>query len=29
MNDAFEDARVTGWETLEGTVRLPDADDRW
>jgi len=28
MDDAFEDACVEGWETLEHTVTLPDADDR-
>lgn len=27
MNDAFEDARVEGWETLETTFVLPDPDD--
>jgi len=27
MDDAFEDACVEGWETLEHTVTLPDADD--
>lgn len=28
MDDAFEDACVEGWETLEHTVTLPDVDDR-
>ncbi len=28
MNDTFEDARVEGWEVLEPTLTLPDADDR-
>lgn len=28
MDDAFEDAAVEGWEDLEQTVTLPDADDR-
>lgn len=28
MNDTFEDACVQGWEALEPTVTLPDADDR-
>jgi predicted nucleic acid-binding protein len=28
MDDTFEDARVDGWEELEGTVVLPDRDDR-
>ena len=28
MDDAFEDACVEGWETLEHAVALPDADDR-
>ncbi len=28
MEDAFEDARVDGWEDLEDTVTLPDPDDR-
>ena len=28
MNDTFEDARVEGWEVLESTLTLPDADDR-
>jgi predicted nucleic acid-binding protein len=28
MGDAFEDACTEGWETLEHTVTLPDADDR-
>jgi predicted nucleic acid-binding protein len=28
MDDAFEDARVDGWEDLEETVTLPDPDDR-
>ena len=28
MNDTFEDARVEGWEPLEGTFTLPDNDDR-
>lgn len=27
MNSAFEDAVVTGWESLAGTFGLPDADD--
>ena len=28
MDGAFEDASVEGWEDLEDTVTLPDADDR-
>ena len=28
MDDAFEDACVEGWETLEHSVTLPDVDDR-
>jgi hypothetical protein len=28
METAFPDALVTGWESLAGTVRLPDPDDR-
>ena len=28
MGNAFEDAPVDGWENLEDTVTLPDADDR-
>lgn len=28
MDEAFEDARVEGWEHLEATVTLPDPDDR-
>ncbi len=28
MNDAFEDARVTGWEPLSAGLDLPDPDDR-
>lgn len=28
MNDAFEDACVPSWESLEATLTLPDADDR-
>ena len=28
MDDAFEDASVEGWETLEHSVTLPDIDDR-
>jgi hypothetical protein len=28
MDDAFEDARIDGWENLEDTVTLPDPDDR-
>lgn len=28
MNDAFEDALVTGWEHLEDSVTLPDPNDR-
>lgn len=28
MNDTFEDASVEGWEVLEATVVLPDANDR-
>lgn len=28
MDEAFEDARVGGWENLEATVALPDPDDR-
>ncbi|MGH3635805.1 MAG: PIN domain-containing protein [Mycobacterium sp.] len=27
MRAAFHDAEVSGWEPLEGTFRLPDADD--
>jgi PIN domain len=26
-NDTFEDACVKGWEALEATLTLPDADD--
>jgi len=29
LGDAFEDACVAGWETLEHTVTLPDVDDRF
>ncbi len=28
MDDAFEGARIEGWEHLEHAVTLPDADDR-
>jgi hypothetical protein len=28
MDEAFEDARVGGWENLEAMVALPDPDDR-
>ncbi len=28
MNEAFEDALVTGWETIEAALVLPDMDDR-
>jgi len=28
MNRAFEDAGVTGWESLEANTTLPDPDDR-
>ncbi len=28
MNEAFDDALVTGWEPLEGGIKLPDPDDR-
>lgn len=28
MDDAFEDALVTGWEPLETGIDLPDPDDR-
>lgn len=28
MDEAFEDARVDGWEPLEQTIDLPDPDDR-
>lgn len=28
MNEAFEDARVEGWEPLEEAIKLPDPDDR-
>lgn len=28
MNEAFEDARVTGWETLVEGLELPDSNDR-
>lgn len=28
MDEAFEDARVDGWEDIEQTVTLPDPDDR-
>ncbi|MCJ1706516.1 PIN domain-containing protein [Microbacterium sp. VKM Ac-2923] len=28
MNEAFEDARVTGWETLVEGLELPDPNDR-
>lgn len=28
MSEAFEDASVTGWESLESSVDLPDPDDR-
>ena len=28
MNEAFEDALVTGWEKIEEALVLPDADDR-
>ena len=28
MDEAFDDARVEGWEPLEGAIELPDRDDR-
>ena len=28
MDEAFDDARVEGWEPLEGAIGLPDRDDR-
>lgn len=28
MRDAFDDATVTGWEPLVGSIDLPDPDDR-
>lgn len=28
MNEAFEDARVTGWESLVEGIELPDPNDR-
>jgi predicted nucleic acid-binding protein len=28
MNKAFEDASISGWESLEGSIVLPDEDDR-
>ena len=28
MDEAFEDASVSGWESLEGSIVLPDDDDR-
>jgi predicted nucleic acid-binding protein len=28
MNKAFEDASVSGWVSLEGSIVLPDEDDR-
>ena len=28
MDEAFEDARVEGWESLERSIELPDPDDR-
>ena len=28
MDEAFEDARVKGWEPLEHSIDLPDPDDR-
>ncbi len=28
MDEAFDDARVDGWESLEQGVQLPDANDR-
>lgn len=28
MHDTFDDASVEGWEAFEGTLMLPDADDR-
>jgi predicted nucleic acid-binding protein len=28
MADAFDDASVSGWENLEGSILLPDDDDR-
>jgi predicted nucleic acid-binding protein len=28
MNDTFKDAPVEGWEIFEGTLTLPDPDDR-
>jgi predicted nucleic acid-binding protein len=28
MKKAFEDASVSGWESLEGSIVLPDQDDR-
>ncbi|WP_192497198.1 PIN domain-containing protein [Gulosibacter chungangensis] len=28
MNNAFEDASVEGWETIQQSVTLPDPDDR-
>ena len=28
MNEAFDDARVVGWEPLEEAIDLPDPDDR-
>ncbi len=28
MSEAFEDASVSGWERLEGSIVLPDENDR-
>lgn len=28
MNDTFKDASVEGWDIFEGTIALPDPDDR-
>lgn len=28
MDEAFEDAHVEGWESLESSIELPDPDDR-
>ena len=28
MNKAFEDASISGWESLEGSIVLPDENDR-